>query len=39
VPLQEGAGGVGPVDLEALVLGAVALEQADVVEEAERRWR
>ncbi|MDX6533296.1 MAG: hypothetical protein QOF68_1040, partial [Gaiellales bacterium] len=25
VPLEEGAGGVGPVDLEALVLGAVAL--------------
>ena len=31
MPLEEGAGGVGPVDLEALVLGAVALEQADVV--------
>jgi hypothetical protein len=32
VSLEEGAGGVGPVDLEALVRGAVAHEQADVVE-------
>ena len=32
VALQEGAGGVGPVDLEALVLGAVALDEPDVVE-------
>jgi hypothetical protein len=32
VPLQKGAGGVGPVDLEALVLGAVPLDQPDVVE-------
>ena len=30
--LQEGAGGVGAVDLEALVLGAVALDEPDVVE-------
>ena len=32
VPLEEGAGGVRPVDLEALVLRAMALEQADIVE-------
>ena len=32
VALQERAGGVGPVDLEALVLGAVALDEPDVVE-------
>jgi hypothetical protein len=32
VPLEEGAGGVRPVDLEALVLGAVTLEQSEVVE-------
>jgi hypothetical protein len=32
VPLEEGASGVGPVDLEALVRGSVALEQANVVE-------
>jgi hypothetical protein len=32
VTLEEGAGGVGPVDLEALVLGAMALEQTEVVE-------
>jgi hypothetical protein len=31
VPLEEGAGGVRPVDLEALVLGAMALDQAHVV--------
>ena len=31
VPLEEGAGGVRPVDLEALVFGAMALEQTHVV--------
>jgi hypothetical protein len=30
MPLEKRAGGVRPVDLEALVLGAVALEQANV---------
>ena len=33
MPLEEGAGGVGSVDLEALVLGAVAFDQPDVVEQ------
>jgi hypothetical protein len=32
MPLEKRAGGVRPVDLEALVVGAVALEQAKVVE-------
>ena len=31
--LEEGAGGVRPVDLEALVLGAVALDEPEVVEQ------
>jgi hypothetical protein len=32
VTLEERSRGVGSVDLEALVLGAVAFEQADIVE-------
>jgi hypothetical protein len=32
VAFEEGPGGVGAVDLEALVLGGVAFDQPDVVE-------